>query len=327
MARSPPQFKCFPEAAPTIVSLIDKTAIDQHGAFTAADAQTYREHGVVILRGAFSPAEVQALRDETLAICRGERGDFQGIDRVPGETPEETLARYLCIHFPHKLSRLMRETLAHPRIVEALAPVIGPNVKCMQSMLFIKAAGKPGQAWHQDEFYIPTRDRSLTGAWIALDDATEDNGCLWAIPGSHRRGILYPQRPATDRANHDCTAESYQFPYSDADAVPLAAAAGDVVVFNGYVLHKSMRNRAAGGYRRALVNHYMSAESFLPWMPQEGVHMAATDLRDVVLVAGEDPYAWKGTEDVMKPYLRPSGESGCGNAPKHSEDPDKDTPA
>ncbi|HEV8556570.1 MAG TPA: phytanoyl-CoA dioxygenase family protein [Actinophytocola sp.] len=43
----------------------------------------------------------------------------------------------------------------------------------MQSMLFIKSAGKPGQAWHQDEAHIPTRDRSLTAVWIALDDATK----------------------------------------------------------------------------------------------------------------------------------------------------------
>ena len=64
--------------------------------------------------------------------------------------------------------------------------MIGPNVKAMQSMLFIKAEGKPGQAWHQDEYYIPTRDRSLTAAWIALDDATVENGCLWVLPGSHR---------------------------------------------------------------------------------------------------------------------------------------------
>ena len=52
--------------------------------------------------------------------------------------------------------------LKAPRIIDALVGVIGPNVKAMQSMLFIKSEGKPGQAWHQDEFFIPTRDRSLT---------------------------------------------------------------------------------------------------------------------------------------------------------------------
>src|SRR5690606_31132840 len=112
-------------------------------------------------------------RTETTAICRGHLGEIRGvIPADPGEPEEEVLRRYLCIHFPHKLSPVMKKYLAHSAIVETLTKVIGPNVKCMQSMLFIKASGKPGQAWHQDEDFIPTRDRSLTGGWIALDDAT-----------------------------------------------------------------------------------------------------------------------------------------------------------
>ena len=278
----------------------------------------YVEEGYLIVRGGLSPREVQALRDETLAICRGGRGPFEGlVDPDPAEDAARVLARYLCIHFPHKLSPLMREVLAHPAVVDALTTVIGPNVKCMQSMLFIKASGKPGQAWHQDEHYIPTRDRSLTGAWIALDDATVQNGCLWAIPGSHRRGVLYPQQSSRS-TEFDCSAESFRFPYTDEDAVPLEVQAGDVVVFNGYLLHRSLRNRAPEGlYRRALVNHFMSAESFLPWFPQEGRHTANTDVRDIVLVAGEDPHAYRGTEDITRPHLRPSGESGCGSEGEH----------
>src|ERR671910_2231550 len=89
----------------------------------------------------------------------------------------------------------------------------------MQSMLFLKAGGKPGQAWHQDEAHIPTRDRSLTGVWIALDDATVANGCLWVIPGSHRAGVLYPVRPPDD-ARFDGTPEAYGFPHLDGEAVP-----------------------------------------------------------------------------------------------------------
>jgi Phytanoyl-CoA dioxygenase (PhyH) len=65
---------------------------------------------------------------------------------------------------PHKLSELIYGMLAHPVVVDALTQLIGPNVKAMQSMLFIKSEGKPGQAWHQDELFIPTRDRSLTTA-------------------------------------------------------------------------------------------------------------------------------------------------------------------
>src|SRR5207237_6609090 len=136
----------------------------------------------------------------------------------------------LCVHFPHKISQPILDLARLPVLVDALTTVIGPNVKLVQSMLFIKAAGMPGQAWHQDESHIPTRDRSLTAAWIALDDATTENGCLWVLPGSHRRGVIYPDRDQDD-PRFDCTVEAYEFPYQDADAVPVQVAAGSVVLF------------------------------------------------------------------------------------------------
>jgi ectoine hydroxylase-related dioxygenase (phytanoyl-CoA dioxygenase family) len=201
--------------------------------------------------------------------------------------------------------------LTNPRIVDALVSVIGPNVKAMQSMLFIKSEGKPGQAWHQDEYFIPTRDRSLTAVWIALDDATIENGCLWVLPGSHRRGVIYPARDQVD-PRFDCSIEAFDFPYSDEDSVPVEVPAGTAVIFNGYLLHRSLQNSGRHGYRRALANHYMSAESLLGWRkPADSEHMAIADYRDIVLVAGEDPYAYKGTEDLARPMSRPDKEGGC----------------
>lgn len=283
---------------------------------TAAGLDTsldnFDTNGFAVLPAAFSPSEVAALRAETVSICRGERGDFRGlIPSADGDSDDDVMRRYLCIHFPHKISTLMAGTLVHPKVVAALTNVIGPNVKAMQSMLFIKADGEPGQAWHQDEFYIPTRDRSLTGVWIAMDDANVDNGCLWVLPGSHRRGVIYPDREQDDE-RFDCANEAYDFPYRDEDAVPVEVTAGSVVLFNGYLLHRSLPN-GSNWFRRALVNHYMSAESLLPWgRPPEGVHVGKHDYRDIVLVAGVDPYSYKGIADSARPSVRPNGKGGCG---------------
>lgn len=272
----------------------------------------YEEHGYLVAPNALSESELDELRAEALSICRGERGDVKGFEAsVTGESDEETLRRYLCIHFPNKISEVMLQYLATPKMVEVLTEIIGPNVKCMQSMLFIKATGKPGQAWHQDEDFIPTRDNSLVGGWIAMDDATVENGCLWVIPGSHKPGVLWPLEKQQD-TRFDCTAESAGFPYTDADAVPVEVKAGSIVFFNGYLLHRSFPNRAQSGYRRVLVNHYMSAQSLLPWrLPQQGEAMATADYRDIVMVAGTDPYAYKGTEVIAEASVRPSGDGGC----------------
>lgn len=292
----------------TAPNFIVEPTVGQNGGYRAF----YEENGYLVVPDLISAAELEELRSETTAICRGERGDVRGfVPNESGETEEDILRRYLCIHFPHKISDVMTRYLSTPAMTEILTEIIGPDVKCMQSMLFIKATGKPGQAWHQDEFFIPTRDRTLVGGWIAMDDATIENGCLWLIPGSHKAGVIWPQWDHDDR-RFDCTGEAYGFPYRDEDAIPVEVKAGTVVFFNGYVLHRSFPNHAQSGYRRVLVNHFMSAQSLLPWHPpQDGEHMAITDYRDIVMIAGNDPYAWKGLEERATPGVRPSGEGGC----------------
>jgi phytanoyl-CoA hydroxylase len=259
---------------------------------TSEEAAFYRENGYLVVRGLIETDEVEQLKAETTRFCRGAY-DVPGIEPSPsGETDEEALAKYLCIHQPHKASTVMEAFVRHLKVAALLTRLIGPNVKCMQSMLFIKPPGFPGQAYHQDERYIPTEDRSLTGAWIALDAATVENGCLWVIPGTHKENI-YPWAPH-DNPEYDSADEAQGVPRER--EIPVEVKAGDVVFFNGYLLHSSRRNRSHV-HRRVLVSHYMSAESVLRWQGRE-------DYRDVILVAGSDPHAEKGTEEIARPHLR-----------------------
>lgn len=271
----------------------------------------YQRKGFLVLDRLFGDEDIVRMRAEALRICRNETGAIMGIHAaLPEESDEAVMQRILCIHMAHKISPLFQDMLAQLNIVQTLTALIGPDVKAMQSMVFLKGAGQPGQAWHQDEDFIPTRDRSLAGAWIALDDATVENGCLWVIPGSHQSGILWNLEWHGDR-RFDCELESRGFPYSDSDAIPVEVKKGSVVFFNGYLLHRSLPNRTTSGFRRVLVNHYMSASSLLPLRKEEGKSVALSDYRDIVMVAGTDPYAWKGIENLVRPHVRPNGGGGC----------------
>lgn len=265
----------------------------------------YQHEGYLICPGLVSAQTAETLRQEPVAIASGHRGAIAGV--IPGASiDEDALKDVLAIHFPHKISPLIRDMLRHPAIINVLTQVVGSDVKCMQSMLFVKNAGKPGQAWHQDETFIPTNDRSLIDVWIALDDATIDNGCLWVQPGSHTKGALWPSKSIPD-PRFDGAPEAYGWEAEFGpreSGVAAQVPSGSVVFFNGYTLHRSLNNVRKTGYRRALVNHYMSAHSELPWKYGNS-HFAPHDYRDIVLVAGKDPFADRGLEELAQPYLRP----------------------
>jgi ectoine hydroxylase-related dioxygenase (phytanoyl-CoA dioxygenase family) len=275
-------------------------AVDESGPI-AAWKTAYDRDGYVAVEGLLTMDEVEALRAETIAIARGARGSVAGARPDDARSDLAVISDILAIHMPHKISPLMRATMAHPKLVPILTALISANLKAMQTMLFVKRSGKPGQAWHQDEHFIPTRDRSLCGAWIALDDATIENGCLWMHPGSHARGVLYPTRPHGDDRS-DSAEEVFGHGYDREGGAPVELKAGGVAFFNGYVLHRSLANRAKTGFRRALVTHYMSAESLLPWTM--GAATARADVRDIVMIAGDDPYGWRGLETITRPYVR-----------------------
>ena len=277
---------------------------------TSEQRRFFVENGYLVVPALVTADEVQELIADTLKVARGGYPNETIEPAAPEKTDEQVLREILCIHQPHYISPVMEKFVRHPQIAGALSDTCGAHlphwdgsVKCMQSMLFVKPPGFQGQAWHQDELYIPTRDRSLIGAWIAIDDASAENGCLWVIPGSHQTGMLYPQKPHDNNEEFDFGPESYGF---DASAeIPVEVKSGSVVFFNGYLLHRSKRNRSRNSYRRVLVNHYCNAWSLLPWRLKEGEGAAGSDFRGIVPVAGVDPYAYKGYVTPEKSvYLR-----------------------
>ena len=111
----------------------------------------------------------------------------------PPEDASEAERRHFYdrIHMPHRTCELAERFLLHPRIVDVLEALIGPDILGLQTMLFFKQPGQGGQGFHQDSYYIPTQPDTLIGAWMAIDRADEENGCLWMTPGSQHEPI-YP---------------------------------------------------------------------------------------------------------------------------------------
>lgn len=284
------------------------TRIDVPRVLSDQQVRDFVENGYHIQPGLITPEELEELKKDTIDLARGKYpcDSLKPVDDAQNMSDREVLKNILCIHQPHHVSPVTLKYIKHPKVCGILSQITAAHlppgswdgsVKCMQSMLFVKPPGFQGQAWHQDEIYIPTRDRSLIGAWIAIDDATIQNGCLWVVPGSHKTGYLYPQKAHDNEEEFDFAPESYGF--DESKEVPVEVKAGAVVFFNGYLLHRSRKNRS-DIYRRVLVNHYMNAWSLLPWDIAEGERPANADRRAIVPVSGIDPYAWKGVKTPPK---------------------------
>jgi ectoine hydroxylase-related dioxygenase (phytanoyl-CoA dioxygenase family) len=284
--------------------MVNENQFIQNKNITAENMRFYQDYGYLVAPGLFSPSEIEELKNDTAKIFKGNYGQVEGmLPAGENDSDADILKKYVAIHFPHKISPVIKRYLSHTAVTAILTNIVSPNVKCMQSMLFVKGPGKAGQSWHQDEFYIPTRDKSLIGVWIAIDNASVENGCLWLIPGSQKSGYIMPRVENSNDEYADVDTIDVSG-YPEEGVIPVEATKGDVVFFNGYLLHSSLRNKTADNFRTALVNHYMSAESMLPW-DQDGKFPLTEDMRDIVMVAGTDPYAYRPIVDLNQPYLRP----------------------
>lgn len=284
---------------------------------TVEEYTRFRRDGLVVVRQLVSPEQVRELRQHTEDLMQGRLPEqqkshmqhrdtsrdtgvtSQDLELPPDDlSPEEKAQYFLRLHMLHRKLALHERFMLHPRVLYVLEVLIGPDVMALQTMMFIKPPGKPGQGWHQDSYYIPTHPDTLCGAWIAIDDCDEQNGALWFAKGSGVEPI-YPPCPEVgygfgDKLVSDITFVKGASDSDDSknmltavaakyDQILVSAKAGDVVFFNGHVLHRSKANWSKDRFRRSFVTHYCNARSFTQWGADDRQETTSNDLvRDPV---------------------------------------------
>ena len=151
------------------------------------------------------------------------------------------------------------------RVADIVADLIGPDVDVFQSQFILKNAGAWGQPWRQDSYYFPFDHQPQVGVWLAISEATLENGCLSVLPGSHRGPIhdhLPDLRPGANQGYLEVLDQDVSA------AVPMTMAPGDLLVFHSYLLHRSIDYRSTAR-RSAMAYHYGRAGT-LPLRPLTG---------------------------------------------------------
>jgi phytanoyl-CoA hydroxylase len=148
-------------------------------------------------------------------------------------------------HALHDLDPVFERFSRDPRLAAMAAGTGVAAPLLLQSMVILKPPGIGGEvSAHQDATFLYTEPTSVVGFWFALEDATTENGCLWALPGGHRLGLKRRFRREGDGVSFE-EIDPAPLPTPPQGYVPLEAKAGTLVLLNGLLPHWSAANRSA----------------------------------------------------------------------------------
>jgi phytanoyl-CoA hydroxylase len=220
------------------------TWADHGGPFrmvTREQARHYDERGYFVLEGALGPSEVDAL---TAAIDPFEAHQEEALRSMEGgrffiaRADEITFTTHLVLR-----SAPLRSFTSSALFANLCADLIGPDVRLYWDQAVYKKPGTESPfPWHQDNGYAFVEPQQYLTCWVALTDATEENGCPWVVPGLHRLGTLA----------HEYSDTGFVCLQDPEDAVPVPASAGSIVVFSSLTPHSTGPNRT-GGVRKAYI--------------------------------------------------------------------------
>lgn len=254
---------------------------DRTNAHEIADA--FFEDGFVLVPQVIGATELQALAEHIFhlrqpsAAARARYGvdgyELLGKNALDELTPQQLVGieRLLRLHI---FDPPTRQLMLDARIVNLVRRLWPGEPLGVSALYYPKPPGARGFALHSDTGYLPTEPPELAGAFVAVDDADQENGALSVVRGSHR--LTEVERRAIPTHEFIFPEEFIQPAGTERVLVPMKA--GDVLLFHGNSLHASLPNRTADRWRRAFIFHYISA----------AVHSVSEELNPAYRATGEE---------------------------------------
>jgi non-heme Fe2+,alpha-ketoglutarate-dependent halogenase len=243
-------------------------------ALTAEQAASFRYNGFLYPIPALTPPEV--------ATC------LAGLDRLEAELGSPVAdadIKWRSHAYAH--SPWFNDLVRHPRILDAVEDVIGPDILVWTSTFFIKEAhSETFAAWHQDGAYFGLEPNEQVCAWVALTEASREAGCMEMLSG---RGAarLYRHEPMGLRHSINRAGQTIVEEFDTSDPTPMALKAGEFSLHHEFAVHRSAPNNAA--HRRVGIG--------INYLPTR-VRVNGPVRLKAMLVRGEDHY---GHWDLIDP--------------------------
>jgi len=219
---------------------------------THGERSEWDETGFFVRRGFVDESVTQPMLDDVVELCgRAQDGD----DVAPALILPEVHAGGVSKVFRVHRRPVFAEFVRRPEVLAIVADLLGDDLDVFLSQFIFKVPGAYGQPWHQDSYYFPFTPDHQVGVWLAISEATLENGCLWVLPGTHTEPVHWhvpDSRPDSqygyvEIVDHDMST-----------AEPVLMAPGDLLVFDSHVMHRSTDNDS-DDIRAAMVFHFSPA--------------------------------------------------------------------
>jgi hypothetical protein len=203
---------------------------------SSEEVAQYRTQGYVTPRFRL-PADVHAVLKTSIEAL---------IDRNANVRPEQLVGAHVKRNADTgvKGSAELLQFTRHSEILDIVEQIIGPDIIMWGSQVFSKPAGD-GMAipWHQDGQYWPMRPLETVTVWIAVDEATVENGCLRVIPGTHNAGLMPHVSNNSEGLALNQGLQTGVF--DESKAVDITLEAGQISLHHAMLVHGSNANRSS----------------------------------------------------------------------------------
>lgn len=219
-----------------------------------AHIKQFEEKGFMHIVQVYSQKEIDAINEAFNLIW----GDLiqQGKITQLRDRPVESL--FPRLHDYHLRNEAILEMALDSRLFSILNKVLGEEVLLLSSNYFFKAPGTKALPFHQDNFSIGVSPGTTYAVYISLDDADKENGCLSFAQGSQNLEIIAPLTPKDSENPFSDYGQEVPVP-EEFKIVDMPTSRGDIVIFNGNILHGSHDNTSKHRFRRSMLNFYAAA--------------------------------------------------------------------
>jgi len=212
----------------------------------------FHQQGYCVVDDVFSARELQDIEDFFEAFRIHGETMFEFGEKYEELDPKKQQVRVL---HPHRYDRRVLKWYLKPELMEILGTLLGKPALGAQTMYYYKPPGACGQGMHQDNLPLQAAPATCIAAWTPIDDADEENGCLWVAPTSNKDDIYCPK----DRSSPgwmDYGGHIKPFPRQHTP-VPVPVKRGQTMIFGGNLIHGSGPNRSKDRSRRTFIGHYV----------------------------------------------------------------------